>query len=145
MRGDAGSAKSTALCRSVQHEDVPVSLRTLSTVLVVEDEPLILLGACDLVERAGFHAMEALDADRALAILEANSHIAMVFTDIDMPGSMDGLVLAAIIAERWPQIALIVASGRRMPASCAMPRDAVYFAKPYVEADVMAVMQRMIS
>lgn len=135
-----------ARCQSIQAKnDVSVSRIRPLTVLVVEDEPLILLCACDLVERAGFQAVEALDGDQALAILEANPDIAMVFTDIDMPGSIDGLMLAATVAERWPQMAVIVTSGRCMPAASAMPQDAVFFAKPYIEGDVVAVMQRIMS
>jgi CheY-like chemotaxis protein len=80
-------------------------------VLVVEDELLSRLHAASLVEDAGYSAIEAANADEAIAILEARKDIRIVFTDIDMPGSMDGLKLARAIRNRWPPIELILTSG----------------------------------
>ena len=80
-------------------------------VLVVEDEFFSRLHAVDLVEAAGFRAIEASNADEAIGILEKRKDIRIVFTDIDMPGSMDGLRLARAIRERWPPIELILTSG----------------------------------
>ena len=114
------------------------------SALVVEDEPLILLAACDLVERAGFTSIEASDADAALEILEVDAEISLVFTDIDMAGSMDGLGLARLVQQRWPAIGIIVTSGRCFPAEGALPEGAVFFSKPYLEAEVQAAMRRMI-
>lgn len=79
-------------------------------VLIVEDEPLQLMMAVDFVEAAGFETLEAIDADEAVRTLEGRADICVVFTDIDMPGSMDGLVLARVIQERWPPIDLILTS-----------------------------------
>ena len=80
-------------------------------VLVVEDELFSRLHAVDLIERAGYAAVEAANADEAIAILEARKDIRIVFTDIDMPGSMDGLKLSHAIRKRWPPIELILTSG----------------------------------
>jgi CheY-like chemotaxis protein len=88
-----------------------MTTRSPICVLVVEDEVLSRLHAVDLVEDAGYTAIEASNADEAIAILEARKDIRIVFTDIDMPGSMDGLKLAHAIRKRWPPIELILTSG----------------------------------
>ena len=80
-------------------------------VLVVEDEPLSRIYASNLVEDAGFVPIQAADADEAISILEARKDIRIVFTDINLPGSMDGLKLAHAIRHRWPPIELILTSG----------------------------------
>ncbi len=73
-------------------------------VLVVEDEALVRMFAVDFVEDAGFDVVEAADANQAVAILEARTDIGIVFTDIDVPGSMDGMKLARAVRDRWPPI-----------------------------------------
>ena len=80
-------------------------------VLVVEDEGLIRSTAIDMVEAAGFEAIAASDADEAIRILESRNDIRAVFTDVQVPGSMDGLRLARVVRNRWPPVALIVTSG----------------------------------
>ena len=79
-----------------------------TTVLVVEDEMVLRMRAVDIVEDAGFVAVEAVSADQALLILEQRSDISMLFSDIQMPGTMDGLKLAHAVNERWPQIKIIL-------------------------------------
>jgi CheY-like chemotaxis protein len=81
-------------------------------VLVVEDDELQRMLATTLVEEAGYDAVEADSADEAITILESRKDIRIVFTDIEMPGSMDGLKLARAIRDRWPPIGLILTSGR---------------------------------
>ena len=83
-----------------------------SVVLVVEDNPLILMGALDLVAAASFEGVGAKSADEAIAPLEARADIRLVLTDVEMPGEIDGVKLAHYIRNRWPPIRLIVASGR---------------------------------
>ena len=112
-------------------------------ILVVEDEPLLLMQAVALVEDAGFEAVVAGDADQAIAILMRRLDIRVVFTDIDMPGSMDGLKLAAAIRDRWPPIEIIVTSDQVRPAEVDMPERGVFFAKPYDPAKVIVAMRRM--
>src|SRR3977135_2127913 len=80
-------------------------------VLVVEDEMILRMRAVDIVEDAGFTAVEAVNADEALSILESRSDISLLFSDIQMPGSMDGLKLAHAVHERWPSIKIILVSG----------------------------------
>ena len=79
-----------------------------NVVLIVEDDALLRLHAVDLIEEAGFIALEAENADEAVAILEQRSDIVLLFTDINMPGSMDGLKLAHAVRDRWPPIKIIV-------------------------------------
>jgi CheY-like chemotaxis protein len=81
-------------------------------VLVVEDEMVLRMRAADIVEDAGFSAIEAVNADEAMAILESRSDIAVLFTDIQMPGSMDGLKLAHAVHARWPNIKIVLVSGQ---------------------------------
>ncbi len=115
-----------------------------AVVLVVEDEMLLRMRAVDMVEDAGYTSVEAVDADEAVAILESRSDIALLFTDIQMPGSMDGLELAHSVHDRWPPIRIILVSGHLKLASTDMPAGSRFFGKP-LEAKVMiALMQSMI-
>lgn len=98
-------------------------------VLVVEDEPIIRDFAMEIVIDAGFLALGAATADEALALLRRESRVCIVLTDVDMPGSMNGLGLARSIHDLWPSIRLIVTSGRRLPEA-QMPRDP-FLPKPY--------------
>jgi DNA-binding NtrC family response regulator len=100
-------------------------------VLIVEDEPLIRILAVDAVEMAGFEALEAENADQAVRILESRSDVRIIFTDIEMPGSMDGLMLAAAVRGRWPPIEIVVTSGRRAVAKSDLPERGIFFPKPY--------------
>ncbi len=88
------------------------SARKRPVVLVVEDETLIRIAAVEAVEEAGFEVIEAQNADEAIAILEQRTDIHLVFTDIQMPGSMDGLKLAHCVRDRWPPVKIIATSGR---------------------------------
>lgn len=92
-------------------------------VLIVEDEFLIRLNAAEMVRELGFEVLEAVDADHAIVLLETTADIAIVFTDIQMPGSVDGLGLLAIIRNRWPPIALVVTSGH-LPSRIFPPEPA---------------------
>ena len=115
-----------------------------AVVLVVEDEMLLRMRAVNMVEDAGYTSVEAVDADEAVAILESRSDIALMFTDIQMPGSMDGLGLAHAVHERWPPIKIILVSGQLKPIDIEIPANSRFFGKP-IEAKVMiAQMQSMI-
>ena len=105
-------------------------------VLVVEDESLVRLNAADLIRDLGFEVMEAMDADHAVALLECTPGITVVFTDIQMPGSMDGLRLAAVVRNRWPPVALLITSGQVRPPSADMPTGSHFIAKPYLPIEV---------
>jgi DNA-binding NtrC family response regulator len=112
-------------------------------VLVVEDDPLLRMMAVDVVEEAGFEAVEAVNADEAVLILEARTDIRIVFTDIDMPGSIDGMKLAIAIRGRWPPIGVILTSGHFNVRDEQLPARSVFFPKPYNPTDVIATLQRM--
>src|SRR5260370_26631743 len=92
-------------------------------VLVVEDEMMLRMRAVDIVEDAGFTPIEAVNADEALAILESRSDIELLFTDIQMPGSMDGLKLAHAVHERCPSIKIILVSGQLTPTEADKPTN----------------------
>ncbi len=115
-----------------------------TVVLVVEDEMLLRMRAVDMVEDAGFTPVEAVDADEAVAILESRSDIALLFTDIQMPGSMDGLKLAHAVRERWPPIKIILVSGQLKLANIDIPTDSRFFGKPLEAKEMIAEMQDMI-
>lgn len=110
--------------------------RSRIAILVVEDEPLLLLDALDMVEDAGFTAYGAANADEAIRLLERHSDIRVLFTDVDMPGSMDGLKLAHAVSSRWPPIGIIVASGHVRVTPEELPRNGMFFAKPYPPASL---------
>jgi len=115
-----------------------------AVVLVVEDDMLLRMRAVDMVEDAGFTSVEAVNADEAVAILESRSDIALLLTDIQMPGSMDGLKLAHAVHERWPPIRIILVSGQLRPASIDIPADSRFFGKPLEAKEMIAEMQDMI-
>ena len=100
-------------------------------MLIVEDEPLVRMVAADIVQDAGFETIEVADADSAIATLEARKDIRIVFTDVNMPGSMDGLKLARAIRDRWPPIELILTSGLIKFRRADLPERGVFLPKPY--------------
>ena len=101
-------------------------------ILVVEDEPLIRLMIVDLLQAEGFTVAEAVDADDALTILaDRADEVKLIFTDINMPGDMDGLQLARHAVHSWPWIELLVTSGRGRPASPPLPSGSIFVEKPY--------------
>jgi CheY-like chemotaxis protein len=115
-----------------------------AVVLVVEDEMLLRMRAVNMVEDAGFTSVEAVDADEAVAILESRSDIALLFTDIQMPGSMDGLMLAHAVHERWPPIKIILVSGKLKLANIEIPADSRFFGKPLEAKEMIAEMRDII-
>ncbi len=110
--------------------------------LVVDDDVLILLHACDILRDAGFRALEAMNVDAALAQLEQyQTEVVLLLTDVQMPGGRDGFDLAREVAERWPSVKILVASGRMMPETGQLTGGAVFIQKPF-SADV--VHQRLL-
>ena len=102
-----------------------------SCLLIVEDDGLIRLDLVDMVTDLGFSTLEASTADQALQMLEANaSTIHAILTDIDMPGSINGLGLANVAHRRWPDMKVVVISGRYSPAEGVLPPGAVFLTKP---------------
>jgi two-component sensor histidine kinase/FixJ family two-component response regulator len=115
-----------------------------TNVLVVEDEMVLRMRAVDIVEDAGFTAVEAVNADEALSILESRSDIALLFSDIQMPGSMDGLKLAHAVYDRWPSIKIILVSGQVKLSDAARPADSRFFGKPLEVKKMIAELQEMV-
>ena len=113
-------------------------------VLVVEDEMVLRMRAADIVEDAGFTPVEAVNADEAIAILESRSDIAVLFTDIQMPGSMDGLKLAHAVHARWPDIKIVLVSGQVKPTDAERPADSRFFGKPLGVEQMIAELQSMV-
>jgi two-component sensor histidine kinase/ActR/RegA family two-component response regulator len=115
-----------------------------TNVLVVEDELVLRMRAVDLVEDAGFTAVQAVNADEAISILESRSDISLLFSDIQMPGSMDGLKLAHAVHDRWPSIKIILVSGQVKVADSDKPADSRFFSKPIEVDQMIAELHEMI-
>jgi two-component sensor histidine kinase/CheY-like chemotaxis protein len=113
-------------------------------VLIVEDEMVLRMRAVDIVEDAGFCPVEAVNADEAISILESRSDISLLFTDIQMPGSMDGLKLAHAVHDRWPSIKIILVSGQVKPSDSERPADSRFFGKPLSVEQMIAELQAMV-
>jgi CheY-like chemotaxis protein len=117
----------------------------VAVVLVVEDSAIIRMGAIDLVLSAGYEALEACDADEAIRILESRADVDLVFTDVQMPGTMDGIKLSHYIRERWPPVKLIVASGATILDESSLPVGSRFFSKPYNDHTITDAMARLLS
>ena len=107
--------------------------KTMITVLMVEDEPLVRMHGIGILEDAGFEVLEAANADEALAILRQHDHVRLLFSDIDMPGSMDGLELARLVHQRWPNIRLLLTSGHHNMQTAVLPDDGKFVRKPWTQ------------
>lgn len=114
-------------------------------VLVVEDEFLIRMATADAIRDAGFDVLEAGNADEALVALEGRGDIRVVFTDIRMPGSMDGAKLAHAIRQRWPPIRIMATSGQVPLEKLELPAGTLLFPKPYTAEDVAWTLQALTS
>jgi CheY-like chemotaxis protein len=112
-------------------------------VLIVEDDLLIRLHAAEIIEAAGFDVVEASNADEAIAVLEVRPDIAVLFTDIQMPGSMDGLKLAAAVKGRWPPIRIVATSGLVNVRPDDLPEGGRFLPKPYNPTQLMATLQEL--
>lgn len=111
-------------------------------VLVVEDEPLIRMGLVADLEHAGYAVLEAANADEALSVLETEIGIATLITDIEMPGSMNGLGLARSVSQRWPDLDIVVMSGRFSPGPDELPEGAQFLSKPAPPDAITATLER---
>jgi CheY-like chemotaxis protein len=112
-------------------------------VLVVEDEFLIRMHAAEMIAEAGFDVVEASNADEAVAVLEARLDIAVVFTDVQMPGSMDGLKLARAVRDRWPPIHIVATSGLVDVRTGDLPEGGRFLAKPYSPAQIIGALREL--
>jgi two-component system, response regulator PdtaR len=121
-----------------------VAERPAPVILIVESEPGLRMAVVQFVKDEGFETLEAGDADQAIAILESRSEIAVLFTDIDMPGSMNGLKLARVVSIRWPAIEILVASGHvRLPLA-NLPPNGRFLRKPYRGEAMIAELHSLV-
>lgn len=117
---------------------------TRAAVLVVEDEPLLMFEAVDFLEDEGFTVYNASNADEALREMEEHADIGVLFTDVQMPGSMNGLALARAVRDCWPLVNIIVTSGHVEISDDDLPAAGVYFfPKPYIAGHVVRQVKRM--
>lgn len=116
-----------------------------TTVLVIEDEPLIRMTVADDLHDVGFNVLEAGNAEEALTLLRQDPTIGAIFTDIDMPGQLDGLMLSWIVRDRWPPVKIVITSGHRSVAVTEMPQGALFFPKPYAHNAIIEALTRLTS
>ena len=119
-------------------------LTQVPNVLIVEDEMILRMRAIDIVEDAGFNPIEAVNADQAISILESRSDISLLFTDIQMPGSIDGLKLAHAVHDRWPSIKIILVSGQVRPTDAETPAGSRFFGKPLGVEQMITELRTMV-
>ena len=113
-------------------------------ILIVEDDFLIRMNAAEMIADAGFDVIEAGNADEAIVILEARPDIHVVFTDIQMPGSMDGLKLARFVRGRWPPIKIVATSGNSVVQDGDLPEGGVFLPKPYTFDTVASTLRELV-
>lgn len=123
---------------------VRLSPQGAAAVLVVEDEPLIMLDAVAIIEDAGFRTRQATNAQSAMAILEQDDDVQAVFTDIQIVGDPDGLRLAHMVRDRWPPVGLVITSGRVVPKDGEMPEHAVFLPKPYSPNNLLRALREIM-
>lgn len=116
-----------------------------TTVIVVEDEVIVRMDIAMSLQDEGFIVLEASNADEAIGLLDAHPEIRLMFTDIDMPGSMDGLKLAEAVRDRWPPVKIIIASGHRQLRDDLLPIEGKFFSKPYDHAHIISAMREMLA
>lgn len=114
-------------------------------VLVVEDEPIIRLGIVSSIEDAGYAVIEASNADDAIARLARENGVGVVVTDVDMPGSMDGIRLAHYVRRRWPPIQLLVISGKVGVGAGELPSGARFMSKPFQDMQLINTIETLAS
>ena len=138
---------SDAVARPPHQEDISDNDAVASTrpvVLVVEDDTLLRMHAAEMIDEAGYDVIEAPNADEAIKVLEARSDVAIVFTDIDMPGSMNGLKLAHAVARRWPPIRIVATSGQCRNVEGDLPDGGRFIAKPYRPHQVLGTFKELV-
>lgn len=109
----------------------------LAAILVVEDDFLLSWHISDALKDEGYDVIAVASADEAIKVIETRNDIRTIFTDIDLPGSMDGLKLARAVRDRWPPVHIIVTTGMRAPHRDEMPANSAFIAKPYRSAEVL--------
>lgn len=119
--------------------------KAMIEVLVVEDDPLLRMDAVDMVEDAGYRAYEAANADEAVELLGEHPSVKVLFTDVEMPGSMNGIELAERVHREFPSMGIIIVSGHPKITQSTLPIDANFFAKPYPADRFTETLDRVVS
>lgn len=115
------------------------------TALVVDDDAILRMDVAELLENAGFRTLEAEDGDAALSVLEQHHlDVALLFSDVEMPGSRDGFALAREVAVKWPYISIVIASGRLRPGDGDLPEGARFIGKPFSAETVHGHLREVI-
>lgn len=114
-------------------------------VLLVEDEPLVRTLQVDILREAEFWVLEAADADEAFEILKRRPDVRAVLTDVDMPGSIDGFEFARLVAQGWPEVGVLVISGKTAPSPGDLPPTAMFAAKPLRPAAIVEKIQALLA
>jgi two-component system, response regulator PdtaR len=114
------------------------------TILVVEDDALLRMYAAGLLKENGFGVVEAENADAALKLLETRDDVRLLFTDIQMPGSCDGMDLARRVHARWPNILLVITSGQIKPTEAEIPDHGHFLGKPYEANELLGEVNDMM-
>jgi CheY-like chemotaxis protein len=115
------------------------------TVLVVEDDVLVRMHGVDILEDAGFTVLEAETADEAITLLQGQEDVHLLFSDIDMPGSMNGLELARLVRDRWPKVRLLLTSGHHHIEEDALPGRGRFVRKPWTRERLIATIQATLN
>ena len=115
-----------------------------TAVLVVEDEPLIMIGAIQALEAAGFEVLDAYDAEHALVKLDQRPDVKAVFTDVNMPGRYDGVALARLVHERRPDVSILVTSGLMKLQTSDLPDGGRFVPKPYDGDQIAALIRELV-
>lgn len=113
-------------------------------ILVVEDEPLIRMDIVDALEEAGYHVLEAGDAGEAIGLYAQHGSVSALLTDIDMPGQMNGLDLAALIRRQDSAIPIVVTSGRSGLRPSDLPHNGRFYPKPYRSREIVQGLASML-
>ena len=124
--------------------DRSVASRSRPVILVVEDDTLLRMHAAEMIDEAGFDVVEAQNADIAMVVLESRPDIAILFTDIDMPGSMNGLKLAQAVASRWPLIHIVATSGHFQMRDGDLPAGGQFLPKPYRSNQILGMLHELV-
>lgn len=114
-------------------------------VLLVEDDALVRMTAAEVLrDEGGFKVVEVVNADEALTVLEATADVRALVTDVEMPGSLDGFTLTRVVKQAWPQIGIVVTSGRMAPGPKELPSGALFIPKPYRPAELVAAVRAVL-
>jgi CheY-like chemotaxis protein len=119
--------------------------RVRQVVLVVEDEALVRLDVADILLGAGYAVLQAANADEAIRILNRRADVRLVYTDVDMPGSMDGIRLAHHISQKWPPVRLLVTSGHIKVSEVDLPEGARFCSKPCPPSEITGAIAGLLA